>query len=422
MSVGCLGPALARDAALALRLAAAAEGACFPAGDAHQLQTADFAIAYGDAVGAELAQRASGWLQASLDAQRDMGWPAPTGLDAYRVAVVLSDDALGGAATSLQPCDGQRLPVIVVGRDVFDDLAAAEQTLAHEVNHVLQLAASEGPELWFAEATAVWMQGRVPGGDAWASWAPTWTSRTHLSLFDDRRDDPERFLSMYGRVVWVRHLDEAWGGADVVRDVWLGAPDAPRRRVDQGALLEGVGLDLVEVHAAFVLALATGDIGADAGVALPTPAARVAVPGEVTVPEEIAPASWGLSVVALDVPAGEGVAVTAALEDGADWLALLVRQVGDDVATAPLVDGEATLGAAPGAAFSVLLAPRAALGRTWSWTVAAVPAPAGDRPDDPADPAPTCGCAHAPALPAWGCGLLLLRRRRASTVAAAGAS
>jgi hypothetical protein len=358
------------------------------------------------------------------------GWPAPTGSDAYLAAVQLYPRALGAAATALRDCGASRVPVTVFGLDTVQDPVQRAGVAAHELHHMSQLALyadDAGPEVWFWEASAVWMQRQVLGEASWRPYLDAYAATPWIGLFDDRRAIPEVLGHMYGRAVWVGWL-AAQHGDGVVRSLWDAGLGLPARGydLDQRALLGGVGLDVEFEHAAFVDATARGALGVgevpDLQVAIGLSGASSA-----SVPAPVAPADWGLLTVSLG-PYDVAMDVAWAPDPGAPWV------VSWQTASVEVAPGALTATLPAGEVGRVLLSPRppdVVDGRTWSvsWTVS--PAAAADPVDTGAprdtdtggggdDPPGRCGCGVAPdaglGVVGWVGVWAAARRRRASRV------
>jgi Family of unknown function (DUF6055) len=91
-----------------------------------------------------------------------------------------------------------------------------EVTLAHEYNHVLQLAYDAFQDPWFAESTATWMEDQVYNGiNDYLRYIPRWVRHYDRPLTGNTPKD-------YGSVVWNQWLAHRYGRA-IVRKAWAGA-------------------------------------------------------------------------------------------------------------------------------------------------------------------------------------------------------
>jgi hypothetical protein len=91
-----------------------------------------------------------------------------------------------------------------------------EVTLAHEYNHILQLAYDAFQDSWFAEATATWMENQVYGDiNGYLRYIWPWTHRYYTPMTADTFKD-------YGSAVWNQWLAHRYGRA-IVRKAWAGA-------------------------------------------------------------------------------------------------------------------------------------------------------------------------------------------------------
>lgn len=87
-------------------------------------------------------------------------------------------------------------------------------TVAHEYNHVLQLAHTLFVDLWLGEGTATWIQDQVfPEKNDYLRHVKRWRRRSTMPItFPDPR-------KAYGAAVWNRWLAARYG-PDVVRETW----------------------------------------------------------------------------------------------------------------------------------------------------------------------------------------------------------
>jgi hypothetical protein len=92
-------------------------------------------------------------------------------------------------------------------------LADLEVTFAHEYNHVLQFGYDVDQDLWFYEATAVWMEDHVyPAVNDYLRYMKRWAARSKIPL---TRSD----IKIYGSAVWNHWLAGHFGDA-IVRNAW----------------------------------------------------------------------------------------------------------------------------------------------------------------------------------------------------------
>jgi hypothetical protein len=106
--------------------------------------------------------------------------------------------------------DDDYTPAEFPGTNPLDDL---EVTFAHEYNHVLQFGYDVDQDLWFYEATAVWMEDHVyPAINDYLRYVKRWVlrSKTPLTASD---------IKIYGSAVWNHWLAGRFGDA-VVRTAW----------------------------------------------------------------------------------------------------------------------------------------------------------------------------------------------------------
>jgi Family of unknown function (DUF6055) len=92
-------------------------------------------------------------------------------------------------------------------------LADLEVTLAHEYNHVLQFGYDIDQDLWFYEASAVWMEDHVyPDLNDYLRYIHRWVVRSRLPITATN-------IKIYGSAVWNHWLATQYGDS-IVRSAW----------------------------------------------------------------------------------------------------------------------------------------------------------------------------------------------------------
>ncbi len=95
-------------------------------------------------------------------------------------------------------------------------LADLEVTFAHEYNHVLQFGYDVNQDLWFYEASAVWMEDHVyPQINDYLRYVRRWVGRSKLPITASN-------IKIYGSAVWNHWLAGTYGDS-FVRDAWARA-------------------------------------------------------------------------------------------------------------------------------------------------------------------------------------------------------
>lgn len=160
-----------------------------------------------------------------------LGWqpPKPDGarggdsrVDIYLVQ--LRGEIFGYAATDLGQTGRSQYSYLVVDDDYATvefpgtvPLTDLQVTLAHEYNHVLQFGYDIGQDLWFYEATAVWIEDLVyPLLDDYLRYIQRWVVRSKLPITAND-------IKIYGSAVFNHWLAGRHGPA-VVRTAWERAP------------------------------------------------------------------------------------------------------------------------------------------------------------------------------------------------------
>jgi hypothetical protein len=86
-------------------------------------------------------------------------------------------------------------------------------TLAHEYNHILQFGYDAYQDLWFAEASAVWMEDEVyDGADDYLRYVRRWVKSYSTPMTSST-------IKEYGSAVWNQWLVHRYG-ASIVRQTW----------------------------------------------------------------------------------------------------------------------------------------------------------------------------------------------------------
>jgi hypothetical protein len=107
--------------------------------------------------------------------------------------------------------DNDYNPTEFPGTTAINDL---DVTLAHEYNHVLQFAYDVNQDLWFYEATAVWMEDHVyPNNNDYLRYIKRWVSRSKLPITNGNS------IKIYGSAVWNHWLAGNYGN-EIVRNAW----------------------------------------------------------------------------------------------------------------------------------------------------------------------------------------------------------
>lgn len=106
--------------------------------------------------------------------------------------------------------DNDYSPSEFPGTTPLNDL---EVTFAHEYNHVLQFGYDVDQDLWFYEATAVWMEDHVyPQINDYLRYVKRWVVRSTQPITTDS-------IKIYGSAVWNHWLAGRFGNA-IVRTAW----------------------------------------------------------------------------------------------------------------------------------------------------------------------------------------------------------
>jgi len=117
---------------------------------------------------------------------------------------------LGRQQSAYLVVDNDYVPAEFPGTTPTGDL---QVTLAHEYNHVLQFGYDVDQDLWFYEASAVWMEDHVfPSNNDYLRYVRRWVDRSRLPITQNN-------IKIYGSAVWNHWLAGRYGDA-IVRNAW----------------------------------------------------------------------------------------------------------------------------------------------------------------------------------------------------------
>lgn len=162
----------------------------------------------------------------------ELGWPRPLGSEEGGQVLVMVWPMPAGAPAGLSTsglCGEERHGWMTIddhwftsSRGYIGDLTSHE--LGHLVQRPLQTWGADTKNLWFAEASAVWIEDAVnPDTNLYIKdFVPTYLRDPQLGLesFENGVD--------YGHALWPIHLADRLGN-DVIREIWSGEGDALAR-------------------------------------------------------------------------------------------------------------------------------------------------------------------------------------------------
>ena len=288
------------------------------------------------------------------------GWGMndPTGYGGTYFNVYIGDT--GGAVPSVMgnagyyTLDGSGYPMIVMNKDMVDDVAYFRSVIAHEFFHAVQHSHEayfyEDTGLWYWETTASWAQGlTVPESNAFYGFLPWYALQPQAGLYHHSLDEyggqpPD--LHQYGAFIFPWYISEELLVPEAVLASWrIGSVSDDPLRVLESILSEDVVAETLAQHAARSL---TWDYarGADFRAHVEGWAPHMGEndhrftaliphtePDYYTIPEDRWPRAAGYAV--MPIPAGS---VTAA-----NYLTVLLE--GDEAASHPSADTDPELAA-----------------------------------------------------------------------------
>lgn len=194
------------------------------------LETENFVLHYN--LGGEVTQtkidNLGGWFEDSLVVEHEeMGFYLPANMTVYQMLVIVEN--LGspntGGFTSAASCGfNGYMPYVVVNEAWFDDNERLQSVAAHEFFHGIQyeyafegLFQSDGPNRWFIEASAVFMETEVYPTlyQSQFSQAARWFFEPHRSL---QTYDNTGF--QYGAYIFLASMRESLEESDWFHEVW----------------------------------------------------------------------------------------------------------------------------------------------------------------------------------------------------------
>jgi hypothetical protein len=202
----------------------------------------------------------------------DMGYPAPLGMDQYRMNIYVSGTGLAGISDApgyaYADKDPEGFPVIVFSLDrvTAAQLDKSLNSTAHEFFHTVQMATGSysflpsetlGLSDWWWEATATWMAEELfpeTFADGYLASVASYAFLPHISLRAYETPTQEWELvqgHQYGAFMFARFLSEHVLGPDVIRDSWLAADGEPDVLVVLDRLLSEQGLTVADAFGSF---------------------------------------------------------------------------------------------------------------------------------------------------------------------------
>ncbi len=234
------------------------------------LQTAHFQVEWEDGVSRSKAEDFAEALEYSYAKQLELGWRPAEGMDQYLMMAYIQNGGGSGAYTTVDWCSGARsyMPYIVAGESSFSSGVWYQDMAAHELNHAIQFgyqnesimetgSTDAGWELWYWEATAVWVQEQVyPTHNIWSSYIEGYTAQPWMSMDASSQSDQYQFWHLYGMAIYNFYLEEYHGGPETIRAHWEYVEDnTPMEPLQIGEVTEDLGLgDWDEVYSGWLAA------------------------------------------------------------------------------------------------------------------------------------------------------------------------
>lgn len=371
----------------------------------------------------------------------ELGWNPPATDGRYLMLVMISDQNMGGAYTTVSSCGGVYAPYIVAGKDAVTYGSWTEEMAAHEFNHSIQFNTSFAPEAWWWEATATYVQGIVRTTNNWADYVSGYSALPYIAMGASSQSDQDIFYHMYGMMIWGVYLDNYQGGGDVVRQTWENAM-SERSQYGYSApdMMADLGLDFDTVYTDFITRNAAMDYSDHDILPKIDIVDRVSeLPASGAGDGDTRPQGYGQNYIRISSDAGSGpLTVDFTGDSDVDWVIVLAESSGDAIlrSASTMVSGgsgQVTLDDFGTDDVYLIVSPLtdSTKKRDYSWT-ASVPPPAdtgddtgaggngggnGGQADGTGVEKSGCGCASAPdggalALASALAALGLARRRR----------
>lgn len=264
----------------------------------------------------------------------ELGWNPPATDGRYLMLVMVSDQNMGGAYTTVDSCGGVYAPYIVVGKDVVASGSWTHEMAAHELVHALQFNTSFAPEEWWWEATATYVQGVVRSSTNWADYVSGYSQQPYIAIGASSQSDQDVFYHMYGMMIFALYLDNWQGGGDVVRQTWENA-ETVRGQYEYGAedMVEDLGLDWRSVYIDFITRNAAMEYEDSSVLPSIDLEARVdALPASGEGEGGSRPQGYGQNYIRIEAGAGEGdLVVNFSGDADVDWAVVLAERSGNTV-------------------------------------------------------------------------------------------
>lgn len=329
-----------------------ATSACYSFGGDNVLLTDHFRIEYEDGVSSSKAEDFGEALEYAYEKELEAGWREPEGMYRYLMLAYLVDGGGSSGYTSVEWCSGAStlMPYIVAYEGSFSSGVWYQDMAAHELNHAIQFGyqndsiletgtTEAGWELWYWEATAVWIQEQVyPTHNIWSQYIEGYTAQPWMSMDASSQSDQYQFWHLYGMAVYNFYLEEYQGGLDTVLAHWEYVEDeVPTTSLEISEVTEELGLgDWDEVFAGWLAANTVMDYREQRYFPEVDIARRVTeLPAEDSPSPGEAPWGQGANFVRIDGDLGTRAEPDLHLvfegEDGGKWMVLLVGTDDDEV-------------------------------------------------------------------------------------------
>lgn len=350
--VGLLGPVQIEAPAFVAPPPAATE-TCFGQYGANTLKGEHFSVEWDSGISESTAQEFLDSLEYAYQVEvEELGWRAPDGDDDYLMLAYVTQGNYAGAYTTVSRCGSGYLPYIVAYSGSFSSGNWYETMALHEFNHALQFGYGYGPEFWYWEATATYIEEQVlPNSNWWSTYVVGYSDNPHIAFSASDPQDYDIFYHMYGMSIWGFHLDEYTGDTDLIRQTWeYVATENGYDDLDVQDLTEAVGVDFPAAYEDFVARNTVMDYREHRYFSdIDRVDTISSLPAEGESAKRTAPGGYGQNYIRFDADAGNEVdtlQVVFTSEDSVDWLVQLVGVAGTDVdrvVTTYSVDGAATV-------------------------------------------------------------------------------
>lgn len=326
---------------------------CFGQYGANTVKGDHFSVEWDSGISESTAQAFLESLEYAYEVEvEQLGWRQPDGDPEYLMLAYVTQGNYAGAYTTVSRCGGEYLPYIVAYSGSFSGGDWYETMALHEFNHAIQFSYGYGPEFWYWEATATYIEEQVlPNANWWSTYVVGYSDNPYIAFGASDQNDYDIFYHMYGMAIWGFYLDEYQGGADLMRQTWeYASGENGYYDLNVEELTEGVGVDFAVAYEDFVARNTVMDYREHRYFSdIDLIDSVSSLPAEGASSNRSAPQGYGQNYFRFKAETGnetDTLQVVFTSESSVDWLVQLVSVAGtdvDEVVTAYSAEGTATV-------------------------------------------------------------------------------